>query len=500
MGTDLAVNPAELATLSSLIRARSSLLLIESHDELHALNLFVELRRQTHRPLLKWTASRGLVWLDRDQTLSDEFCDPEKALNHLANRRDRAIVLLMDFHPYLDNPVVVRRLRELARPAPDLQAPTLVLISPEISLPAELNRLALRFELQPPDRQTLERMVRAEAQRSGSGHGVGADQICAKTLDRLIDNLTGLTMKDARRLASNAIFDDGVLDHRDLKSIMQAKFDLLNPDGILSFELETARFADVAGMPRLKRWLTLRANVFRAPASPPGLDPPRGLLLLGVQGCGKSLAARAAAGLFAVPLLHLDFGALFNRFHGESERNLRDSLDAAEQMAPCVMWIDEIEKGLATSDSDGGTSRRMLGTFLTWLSEHRSRVFVAATANDISSLPPELMRKGRFDEIFFVDLPGQATRREILEIHLKRRQIEPAPFPLAKLAEVTRGFSGAELEYVVVSALYLAHAEGKALSTRHLVEEVKSTRPLSVVRDEEVKALRAWARERAVPA
>jgi SpoVK/Ycf46/Vps4 family AAA+-type ATPase len=224
------------------------------------------------------------------------------------------------------------------------------------------------------------------------------------------------------------------------------------------------------------------------------------MLLLGVQGCGKSLAARAAAGLFGVPLLHLDFGALFNRFHGESERNLRDSLDAAEQMAPCVMWIDEIEKGLATSDSDGGTSRRMLGTFLTWLSEHRSRVFVAATANDISSLPPELMRKGRFDEIFFVDLPGPATRRAILEIHLKRRQVEPASFPLDKLAEVTRGFSGAELEHVVVGALYLAHAGGEALATRHLVEEIKSTRPLSVVRSEEVKALRDWARERAVAA
>src|SRR6056297_3539548 len=497
LGSEHHINSAELATLAALIRARSSLLIIESHDEQHALNLFLELRRQTHRPLLKWTASRGLVWLDRDQTLSDEFRDPEKALNHLGQRRDRAVVLLMDFHPYFNDPVVVRRLRELARPAHDLQSPTLVMISPELSLPAELSRLVHRFELQPPDHQTLEKMFRAEALRWGNDRGLDSAGLCERTLERLVDNLAGLTMKDARRLASNAIFDDGVLDHRDLKSIMQAKFDLLNPDGILSFELETARFADVAGMPRLKRWLGLRAEVFRAAESPPGLDPPRGMLLLGVQGCGKSLAARAAAGLFGVPLLHLDFGALFNRFHGESERNLRDSLNAAEQMAPCVMWIDEIEKGLATSDSDGGTSRRMLGTFLTWLSEHGSRVFVAATANDISSLPPELMRKGRFDEIFFVDLPGPATRRAILEIHLKRRQVEPESFPLDKLAEVTRGFSGAELEHVVVGALYLAHAGGEALATRHLVEEIKSTRPLSVVRAEEVKALRDWARERA---
>jgi SpoVK/Ycf46/Vps4 family AAA+-type ATPase len=240
--------------------------------------------------------------------------------------------------------------------------------------------------------------------------------------------------------------------------------------------------------------------VFRAAEPPPGLDPPRGMLLLGVQGCGKSLAARAAAGLFGVPLLHMDFGALFNRYHGESERNLRESLDAAEQMAPCVMWIDEIEKGLATSDSDGGTSKRMLGTFLTWLSEHRSRVFVAATANDISSLPPELVRKGRFDEIFFVDLPGPSTREVILAIHLKRRGVDPDALPLAKLAKVTRGFSGAELEHLVVSALYLAHSERQALNARHLAQEIKATRPLSVMRAEEIEALRAWAKERAVPA
>jgi len=500
LATEPIINAAELADLAALIRAPNSLLVIESHDELHALNLFLELRRQTHRPLLKWTASKGLVWLDRKQTLSDEFRDPGKALNHLANRRDRAIVLLMDLHPFLDDPVVVRRLRELARPAPDLQAPTLVLISPELSLPAELGRLARRFELHPPDRETLEQLVRTEALNWAQRRGLDPAPICEKTLARLVDNLSGLTMKDARRLAGNAIVDDGVLDHRDLKGVMQAKFELLNPDGILSFELETARFRDVAGMPRLKRWLTLRAEVFRAAEPPPGLDPPRGMLLLGVQGCGKSLAARAAAGLFGVPLLHLDFGALFNRFHGESERNLRQSLDAAEKMAPCVMWIDEIEKGLASSDSDGGTSRRMLGTFLTWLSEHRTRVFVAATANDISSLPPELVRKGRFDEIFFVDLPGPRTRRAILEIHLKRREVDPDSLPLGKLAEVTRGFSGAELEHLVVSALYLAHAEGAALGGQHLAREVKATRPLSVMRAEDIEALRAWARERAVSA
>jgi len=204
--------------------------------------------------------------------------------------------------------------------------------------------------------------------------------------------------------------------------------------------------------------------------------------------------------LFGVPLLHLDFGALFNRYHGQSERNLRDSLKAAELMAPCVVWIDEIEKGLSSSDSDGGTSKRMLGTFLTWLAEHRSRVFVAATANDISALPPELMRKGRFDEIYFVDLPDVQTRKEVLAIHLKRRELKPQLYPLDQIAVATDGFSGAELEHLVVSALYAAHAEGEALNTDHLIAEIDRTRPLSVIMAEPIARLRHWAKNRTVAA
>ncbi len=494
------VNPAELASLAALIRAGTRLIVIETHDEPHALGLLTELRRQMHRPLLAWTATRGLVWVERDQALAGELREPEQALAHLAGRRDHAIVALMDFHPYLGDPVIVRRLRELARPDEDRRGPSLVLVSPEMKLPSELLALAHRFDLQAPEQDTLVAMVIDQAGRWARERGLPAEKLCERTLDRLVSNLSGLTMKDARRLARNAIFDDGILDHSDLSSIMQTKFELLNRHGVLNFELETARFSDLAGMPELKRWLELRAPVFAAIQPLPGLDPPRGMLLLGVQGCGKSLAARAAAGLFGVPLLHLDFAALFNRYHGESERNLRESLKSAELLAPCVLWIDEIEKGLATSDSDGGTSRRMLGSFLTWLAEHDSRVFVAATANDISSLPPELIRKGRFDEIFFVDLPDCAVRAEILAIHMSRRGLKPALYPLASLAERAEGFSGAELEHLVVSALYVAHAEGEALNIDHLNSELQRTRPLSVVRAEDVARLRAWAEERAVRA
>jgi SpoVK/Ycf46/Vps4 family AAA+-type ATPase len=493
------VNPAELSELAALIRGGSSLIVIESHDEPHTVNLFRELQRSLQRPLLEWSAARGLYWVDRERPLAANLREPDKLLVHLQHRDDRPIALLLDFHPYLDDPLVVRQMREAARAGASSRGPVLVLVSTEITLPTELAKLARRFELHAPDTAALTAMVRAEAERWERHRGASVS-VCEKTLEQLINNLAGLTMKDARRLARNAIFDDGVLDHSDLQPVMQAKFDLLNPDGILNFELETARFKDVAGMPELKRWLAMRAGVFAAAEPPTGLEPPRGMLLLGVQGCGKSLAARAAAGLFGVPLLHLDFGALFNRYHGESERNLRQALDAAERLAPCVIWIDEVEKGLASSDSDGGTSKRMLGTFLTWLAEHRSRVFVAATANDIASLPPELMRKGRFDEIFFVDLPDAETRRDVLAIHLEKRELKPQLFPLEDLARITDGFSGAELEHLVVSALYLAHASGEPLATDHLEAEARRTRPLSVIRREEIESLRAWASERAVPA
>ncbi len=497
---DASINPAELSELAAQIRGGAPLIVIESHDEPHAMALFSELRRSMQRPLFKWTAAQGLIWVERDQQLAPQFKEIETALEHIRQRRDRGIYLLMDFHPFLKDPVTVRQIREMARQDEGVHARTLVMVSPELKLPRELEAVARRFALHPPDRSALAEMVRAEARRWSQQRGGSGPRVCEEALQQLVTNLEGLSMKDARRLARNAIQDDGVVDESDLPEIMRAKFDLLNPGGILAFEMETARFSQVAGMPRLKRWLEIRASVFNAASPPPGLDMPKGMLLLGVQGCGKSLAARAAAGLFGVPLLHLDFGALFNRYHGESERNLRESLRAAELMAPCVLWMDEIEKGLSVSDSDGGTSRRMLGTLLTWMAERKSRVFLAATANDISLLPPELVRKGRFDEIFFVDLPDQATRQEVLAIHLARRQLKPQLYPLAELAAETEGFSGAELEHLVVAALYVAHAEGETLTTEHLQAEIAATRPLSVLMAEPIAELRHWASTRAVPA
>jgi len=279
---------------------------------------------------------------------------------------------------------------------------------------------------------------------------------------------------------------------------MQAKYELLNRNGVLSFEHDTARFSDLGGLKKFKTWLEARRKALDGTAGK--LEPPKGVMLIGVQGCGKSLAAKAAAGILNVPLLRLDFGALYNKFHGETERNLRESLKQAEVMNPCVLWIDEMEKGLATGSGDSGLSRRILGTFLTWMSEKNQSVFVVATANDITALPPELVRKGRFDEIFFVDLPSPGVRADILRIHLKMRDFDLKSFDLAQMTQMTDGFSGAEIEQAIVSALYTASAAEEPLATAHVLAECRRTRPLSVVMREKIEGLRAWAAERTVPA
>jgi SpoVK/Ycf46/Vps4 family AAA+-type ATPase len=266
----------------------------------------------------------------------------------------------------------------------------------------------------------------------------------------------------------------------------------------LHFEYDTARFNDVGGLARLKKWLKQRRPVFRGDETAAHLDIPKGILLLGVQGCGKSLAAKATAGIFGVPLLRLDFGTIYDKYHGETERKLRESLKTADVMSPCVLWIDEIEKGIAGRGGETGTSQRVLGSFLTWMAERKSRVFVVATANDISTLPPELVRKGRFDEIFFVDLPTADVRHSILSIHLSNRDQSLKNFDLAELARVSKGFSGAEIEQAIVSSLYAAHAKREPLATAHVLAEIKATRPLSVVMAERIDAMRDWATGRTV--
>jgi SpoVK/Ycf46/Vps4 family AAA+-type ATPase len=390
----------------------------------------------------------------------------------------------------------VRTLKDIAQDY-EKCARTIVMVSAEIKMPPELEHLAARFAVRLPDKKERQTIVMRAAREWARTNGT-MPRVDVKAIEKLVDNLAGLPLHDVERLTRQAVFNDGALTEDDLKPLLAAKYQLLNRGGTLSFEADTARFADIGGLKNLRRWILQRKPAFDGSA--PGLDAPKGVLLLGVQGCGKSLAARAAAGVLGVPLVRLDFGALFSKWHGESEKNLRDSLTSAEALAPCVLWLDEIEKALSTGDSDGGTSRRVLGTFLTWLAEQRSRVFIVATANDIAALPPELVRKGRFDEIFFVDLPSPASRVEILDIHAKKRGVNLSDADLQSLATRSEGFSGAELEQAIVSALYTAHSNHEVADARLIAQELGATRPLSVVMAEKIAELRDWAAERTVPA
>ncbi len=483
--------------LEAIIRSRTPLIAVESNEEPQIVSLVRQIGGRLQIKAYSWTVTEGLRAFDACDQPPQSVLKSQDVLNYIKTTAKHSLFVLLDFHPYLEDALHVRYLKDIALTQAKHYS-TVVLVGHTVRVPEELRPFTASFRLPLPTIEELRAIVFETAAEWGARHGQRDVQTTNKALDLLVRNLAGLTATDARRLAIKAIADDGVIAESDMPEVMRAKYELLGRDAPLSFEYETAKFSEIGGMQRLRKWLEVRKSFF-AGGPQPNLDPPRGVLLLGVQGCGKSLAAKAAAGIYGVPLLRLDFGVLYNKYYGETERNLRKALETAEVMSPCVLWMDEIEKGLSTSDDDDGLSRRILGALLTWMSERRKPVFVVATANDISRLPPEMVRKGRFDEIFFVDLPSAANRRNILEIHLRKRSLDPVRFELDALTEATEGFSGSEIEQAIVSAMYTAHAQGREVSQEDLRDEVRQTRPLSVVMAEQVEALRQWAADRTVP-
>lgn len=487
--------------LQLILDSGTPIVAIETTDELRVLDLLKTLAlaqgAKSYRPLFRWTVTDGLQRLDLDLEPQRHNAEPEEVLRHIRAVDKPGIYALLDFHPFLNDPVNVRLLKDVALGARSARL-VVLLIGHRIEIPHELVSHAARFALRMPtaaERHAIvERCIGEYREETGAKTAVDAT-----ALELLVQNLAGLAHSDTERLARNAIRDDGAITASDVPAVMKAKHELLARSGALSFEYETVPLEDVAGFRKLKTWLTQRRSAFSADR-PAALDPPKGLLLIGVQGCGKSLAAKAAASAFGLPLLRLDVGALYNKYHGETERNLREALRCAETLSPCVLWLDEIEKAVATGHDESGTARRVLGTLLTWLAERKSPVFLVATANQVAELPPELIRKGRFDEVFFVDLPSPTHRAEILAIHLRRRGVAPERVNLAELAAATDGFSGAELEQGVVAALYAAHAAGVTAGPEHFLAAFRQTQPLAVLMAERVAALRTWAAGRTVAA
>lgn len=488
--------------LELILRSGTPIVIIESRDERRMLELLqaitISRASEAYTPLFRWTITDGLQRLDIALEPQAINAEPTDVLKHIRAVTKPGIYVLLDFHPFLDDPVHVRLLKDICIRAREVQR-QIILISHKIKMPLELEGFCARFDVALPSDRNRARIVKKVVEDYSREHPGAAVQVDPKAHDLLIRNLAGLSWSDTERVARNAVYVDGAITRSDLPGVMQAKYELLNRGGTLQFEYDTARFNDVGGMARLKSWLSQRRPAFRGDTSAAHLDAPKGILLLGIQGCGKSLAAKATAGVFGVPLLRLDFGAVYDKYHGETERKLRESLKTADVMSPCVLWIDEIEKGIAGRGGETGTTQRVLGSFLTWMAERQSRVFVVATANDITSLPPELVRKGRFDEIFFVDLPGDDVRTSILAIHLTNRDQPLQNFDLGKLTSATEGFSGAEIEQAIVSSLYAAHAMKEPLATVHILAEIEQTRPLSVVMAERIAAMRNWASGRTVP-
>jgi ATP-dependent 26S proteasome regulatory subunit len=500
----------QIESLRALLETRTPILVIETHEEPRVMALFERIAAQTEREVWTWSVGRGLrVAHGLKLSLAGFGADSQpdssatqqlpEALAAVERLRTAALVVLLDVHPYLSNPVITRAMKQLALEA-EKKRVQLVLVGHDIDLPRELVPFSSRFELEPMTLERVRTLFNDELarQREASGREVVGHR---QTLDSLLRHMVGLPEPSVRHMVRLAL-GDGQLTTADLGRVMLAKQEALGVAELLVFEQKLPSLDDVAGMAALKRWLAVRSAPFLDPQAT-GLPPPRGVLLLGVQGAGKSLAAKAVASSWQVPLFRMDFGALFDKFQGESERKLREALRVADAMQPCVLWMDEIEKGLAGGSdggSDSGTGKRLLGTLLTWMAERAGSVFLVATANDIDTLPPELMRKGRFDEIFFVDLPDAEVRGGILRIHLGRHQVPFDDATLQQLVACSEGFSGAEIEAAVVAARYEAHAAGGPPQAGLVQRELLRTRPLSVTRAEAVQALRDWAAQRTVPA
>ena len=486
--------------LRLLVNSRQPIIAVETTEEERLEALLFEVATEMDVPLFRWSVTKGLSRFRGEAMYNSE--PPEAALTNIAQVAGDGIFLLKDFARYCDNDKVCRRLRELAGQFRTARR-SIVICAAKISLPEELQGDVADFAFALPTAEELAVGVREVIAETGA-RSMMPMQLGADGVMRLARNLVGLPMEEALRMLRMCILTRKKLDEGLLAAVLEAKRHALRKDGVLETVQRDASFNDVAGLSKLRAWIAKRKSAMTAEGRQFGLTAPKGVLITGVQGCGKSLAAKAIAAEWDYELARLDAGALYDKFVGESERRLHRALEQAQQLSPIVLWIDELEKAFASAgssgDADAGLSQRLLATLLTWMQDRESGVFLAATSNNISALPPEMLRKGRFDEIFFVDLPNSEARSNLFVIHLRKRGRDAATFDLRTLAAASEGFSGAEIEQAIASALYTAFGLKRQLTTDILLEELRGTQPLSVTRAEDVQAIREWAGKRAVAA
>ncbi len=484
--------------IKTLVQSFHPLIAIETTEEDRVIGLLNSVADQLQLVFFEWSITRGLTASGNTSPVAGTT-DPLLVLKHLERLTVKGIFLLKDFVRYAEDPKVARQFREVAQAFASTRS-TLVLSGARLELPGEIEQLAVRYDLQLPGREELLDVL-LSVLRSLKGTRPVSLKLPDEDRDALLRALQGLTLNQARQAIAGAVLEDGTLTREKIGSILKRKAQLIGEGGLLEYYPPQDNRFELGGFRNLKAWLERARIGFSPEAQALNLTPPRGILLVGVPGCGKSLAAKVIAREWQLLLLKLDAGRLYDKFIGESEKNLRKAIAMAESLAPAVLWLDEIEKGLVSSgsgDADSGLGRRLFGTFLTWLQEKRQDVFVVATANDLTILPPELLRKGRFDEIFFVDLPNKEAREAILRIHLNLRKQDTKAFDLSTLVGATEGFSGAELEQAVIASLYRALHKKQRLDTGLVLEEVRQTVPLSVSRQEDITRLREMAQERFV--
>ena len=490
-----------------LIRARYPVIYIVSWEETRVEDILAQIARRREKKLYLWSVSRGIQQygtpLDSGKRTDNSTTDPASALDYVLQSVESAINVFRDLHPYLSNQSshapIVRRVRELASYLKNSYK-TLIIVGPTLQLPLELQKEVSVVEFELPDSDELGGLLDRTLSEVNEATGRNLN-VTPSARDKILSAASGLTLAEAENVFAKTLVMSGKLGEEDLPIILSEKEQAIRKSGLLEYYHADANLQQIGGMDLLKEWLQKRSIAFDADASEYGLPAPKGVLLIGVQGCGKSLAAKAIAGVWGLPLLRLDVGRLFGSLVGSSEENVRAAIRVAESVSPAVLWVDEIEKSMAGStssgSSDGGTTARVLSTFLTWLQEKTKPVFVVATANSIDQLPPELLRRGRLDETFFVDLPNVDERSEILRIHLMRRKQSSDKFDIPKLAEASAGFSGAEIEQSVIASLFDAYAAKVPLTTAILEHSIRTSVPLSKTMKEPIDRLRAWADGRA---
>ena len=494
-----------IAEIETLIRARYPILYLVTSEENRVQSVIEDIARRRQKKVFEWSYSTGLIpagtSIQSQKQRNSATKEPSVALDQVIEQVEPAIFIFKDFHPFLARShfAVIRKLKEIALHLKN-SFKTIILISPILEIPTELDKeiTVLNFPL--PTREDLAMLLERilDEVREMKNLQIELDD---PGRERLLQAALGLTLGEAENVFAKILVKDQRLSGNDVNEVLAEKQQIIRKSGLLEYYATDEDFNQVGGLGVLKEWLWKRAAAFTDEARAFGLPAPKGILMLGVQGCGKSLCAKAVASLWQLPLLRFDMGKMFNSLIGSSEENVRKAIAVAESVAPAILWIDEIDKAFAGSQtsgaSDGGTTARVLGTFLTWLSEKSAPVFVVATANDISQLPPELLRKGRLDEIFFVSLPSREERAEIFGIHLAKRGRDPGNFALELLSEASENFSGAEVEEAIISALYDAFYAKREVTTDDILDAIGQTVPLARTMDEQIDRLRTWAEGRA---